>query len=122
MADTSYTTLTYPNYPGYTVQYTGNTSPTVGGWTTLPSTAGVISATDFSDSLVLNGKNADIKVNGKSLCDSINKIEERLAIIQYNEEMEKEFDELRELGNQYRKLEEKFKSQKRVFDILKNTD
>ena len=35
---------------------------------------------------------------------------------------EKEFDELKRLGDQYREAEKKFTEQKRIFDILKKQD
>lgn len=47
----------------------------------------------------------DITVNGKKLSATLEKIEQRLAILNYNTELEKQWKSLRELGEQYRSLE-----------------
>jgi len=73
-------------------------------------------------SLSVNGEGADIKVNGKSLCKAIEAIEERLAILQPNLEIEKEWEELKQLGDQYRKLEADIKEKMVVWDTLKKTE
>jgi hypothetical protein len=70
----------------------------------------------------INGKDADLVINGKSFNETMAKIEDRLGILFPNPVLEKEFDELRQAGEHYRQLEKKFLEQKKVFDILKNTD
>ena len=72
-----------------------------------------------SGKIELNGDNADITVNGQSLIDSIKKIEERLNILTPNPEMEAEWDQLRELGKQYRELEKKLTEQGDMWAKLK---
>lgn len=72
-----------------------------------------------SGKLQLNGDNADIEINGVSLVDRLKTIEERLNIMVPNSTMEKEWDQLRELGDQYRALEAKLKEQGDMWTKLK---
>ena len=72
-----------------------------------------------SATLQLNGEGADIIVNGVSLMDKIDKIAERLNIHDLNPKLEAEWDQLRELGEQYRQLEAKLKEQGDMWSKLK---
>jgi len=54
-----------------------------------------------SNKISLNGKDADIEINGESLCDMIRSIQDRLNILCPDPEMEAEWDELRELRQAY---------------------
>lgn len=67
----------------------------------------------------LDGEGADIEVNGWSLIDSIKRIEERLNILHPNTKLETEWAELRELGEQYRKLEQHIRDKQATWDRLK---
>ena len=67
----------------------------------------------------LRGENADIKVNGRSLMDAIDALEQRLNILVPNPELEKEWDELRELGERYRELEKQCKEKGEMWKKLK---
>ena len=69
--------------------------------------------------MALNGAGADIDINGKSLKDWMEKVEERLNILTPNSELEKEWDDLRRLGERYRKLEKKCKEKAEVWNKLK---
>jgi len=98
------------------------TSPyIVSGGTGLYTTGTTASpwATTPSSKIQLNGEDADIEVNGLSLMDAIQKIEERLNILHPNTELEAEWAELRELGEQYRKLEQHIKDKQATWDRLK---
>jgi hypothetical protein len=64
----------------------------------------------------------NIRVKGRNLTEWLETVESRLGILQINSELETEFDELRALGDAYREAERRFNEQKRVYDILKNTD
>jgi FtsZ-binding cell division protein ZapB len=106
-----------PNYSNVTV-----TSPyTMSGGTGLYTTGTTASpwATHASSKIRLDGKDADIEVNGLSLMDAIQKIEERLNILHPNEKLEEEWEELRVLGEQYRKLEQHIKDKQATWDKLK---
>jgi hypothetical protein len=72
-----------------------------------------------STSISLDGEEADIKVNGWSLCEAIQRLEERLNVLNINPELEKEWDELKELGDRYRALEAKLKEQGKMWQKLK---
>ena len=72
-----------------------------------------------SGKVVLTGANADIEVNGHSLMDSIRALEQRLNIMVPNPELEKEWDELKELGDRYRELEKQLKEKGNMWAKLK---
>ena len=67
----------------------------------------------------LDGDEADIEINGKSLIDMIKGIEERLNILTVNKQLESEWEELRALGNQYRALERHILDKQATWDKLK---
>jgi len=99
-----------------------NTISTPGGPFTISGGAGVNSpwATyTSSPKIKLDGKGADIEVNGKSLMDMIERIEQRLNILTPNTELEAEWAELRALGEQYRKLEQHIQEKQATWDRLK---
>jgi len=74
---------------------------------------------NVSSTIDLKGENADIKINGISLVDTLKTIQDRLNILRPNPELEKEWDQLRELGEQYRELEKKVKEQGDMWAKLK---
>lgn len=61
----------------------------------------------------------DIVLQGKSLSETLNKINERLAILVPNQELEAEYAELAALRQQYVELERELREKQQVFDILK---
>lgn len=61
----------------------------------------------------------DIKLNGRSMSDLLDKIEQRLALLTPNTELEAEWEELKALGDQYRQLEQYIKEKSKTWDILK---
>ena len=90
----------------------------------LNGTTGTIS-TDPSlkgNSLSVKG-NADfdgeVTIKGKNITDMFSKIEERLAILHPNPELEDRWDELKELGNRYKELEAEIIEKEKVWAILK---
>lgn len=70
-------------------------------------------------SIEIQGKDADIKINGKSMTAWMEKVEQRLNILTPNPELEKEWDDLRRLGERYRKLEKKCKEKALMWETLK---
>ena len=72
-----------------------------------------------SGRITLQGPNADIEVNGESLMTMLRRMEERLNILTPNKELEAEWDQLRELGDQYRELEKKLNEQSKMWETLK---
>jgi hypothetical protein len=86
---------------------------TTAGTTNIQSTLRVNGDADFD---------GDITVKGRSITQTLEKIEERLAILIPNVRLEQDWKELQNLRMQYVELERKLLEQQRVFDILKKSD
>jgi hypothetical protein len=71
-----------------------------------------------SGKIKLDGPEADIEINGKSLIDMLRNIERRLNILHPNPELESEWTELRALGDAYRILEEKIQAKMKTWDAI----
>lgn len=113
------------NYSSAGPVITNNSIIPVSGTFTWQSSPNTIWSNDSSDNynsgkLMVNGKNADIEINGVSLMSTLRALEEKLNILRPNHELESEWDELRELGNQYRKLEAEFAEKTKMWDTLKS--
>jgi hypothetical protein len=101
--------VTISNNTGYQTPYTfTGTTP---NWS--------IKDSNVSSTLDLKGENADIRINDISLVDTLKNIQDRLNILRPNPELEKEWDQLRELGEQYRELEKKLQEQSDMWAKLK---
>ena len=98
--------------------WTTNTTAT-GSFTIGPNYSAVGSQLDQSGRMILRGENADLDINGKSLNGWMEKVEERLNILTPNPELEKEWDDLRRLGDRYRKLEKKCQQKAQMWEALK---
>lgn len=61
----------------------------------------------------------DIKIKGKSLTESLEKIEEKLAILRPNSDLESRWEKLRELRKQYMELEKEIIEKEKIWNILK---
>ena len=111
--------------PSVSISSPNVTTTSFGGPYTISSGAGVTGINspwatyNPAPKIRLDGEGADIEVNGWSLVDAIKKIEERLNILHPNTELETEWAELRELGEQYRKLEQHIKDKQATWDKLK---
>lgn len=92
-------------------------------WVTTTNGTGGLTWANLSEPpsgrLTLQGPNADIEVNGESLMTMLHRIEERLNILTPNKKLEAEWDQLRELGEQYRELEKKLNEQSKMWETLK---
>ncbi len=115
--------------PGYTISGTGGSNITGAAgsaWSNTAWTTGT-NGIDWSlganirpaGTIQLNGEDADILVNNKSLMKTLEAIKQRLALLEPNPEMEAEWDELRELGERYRELEKKCKEKGEMWAKLK---
>ena len=93
---------------------------TTNPYTTMGSGTAQPSGTVSCKKVTLAGDDADLDINGKSLKVWMEKVEERLNILTPNPELEKEWDQLRRLGDRYRKLEKKCKEQSDMWNKLKN--
>jgi flagellar motility protein MotE (MotC chaperone) len=76
-------------------------------------------AVNPSGTIEIKGEDADIKMNGKSMVAWMEKVEERLNILTPNPELEKDWDDLRRLGQRYRALEKKCKEKAQMWEALK---
>jgi hypothetical protein len=114
----SYTTATGASGSVFTTNGTGGYS-----WASSPAITPM--TVNASGTIDLRGENADININGESLMETLKEIRDQLRIpdrLARNSELEAEYEELRALGEQYKELEAKYKSHKKVFDILKRED
>lgn len=127
MADLTLGNIAYTSGSSTTYTLGPNGSHANAVWTTaVPgtginwnhSTVGVTNTP--SATITLKGENADIDINGKSMRAWMEQVEERLNILTPNPELEKEWDELRRLGERYRKLEKKCKEKAEVWNKLKS--
>lgn len=104
-----YTISSSMNLPNAVYTISGATSSP---WATYsPNTSG--------SKLTLHGEDADIEINGVSMWRTMQEISNRLNIMQVNPELETEWAELRELGEQYRKLEQHILDKQATWDKLK---
>ena len=107
---------------GYTVgSGIGLASSSATGYTWTNGTGTTIAAnpwatTTSTGKLNLEGDDADIVINGVSLVDILR---DRLNVMIPNPKLEKEWDQLKELGDQYRALEAKLKEQGDMWAKLK---
>lgn len=111
------------SFGGFTATGLGGAG-TSGGPYTINSGAGINNAspwaTNASTKIQLQGDDADIEINGKSLARTIQALEERLNVLVPNPELEKEWDELKKLGDKYRKLETELKEKGEMWAKLKS--
>jgi hypothetical protein len=68
--------------------------------------------------LALNGDNADIKINGQSLSTWMKTVDQRLAILRPDPELEAEWEELKQLSNRYRELEQEITEKMKTWEII----
>lgn len=112
-----------PNYANTTISSNGLSSGS--GYTyTMGTGGGSPWATNTNTTLTggklhLEGKDADVIIDGKSLIKTLEALEQRLNILVPNPELEKEWESLRKLGNRYRKLEAKLIEKSEVWKALK---
>jgi hypothetical protein len=110
--------------------YANVTIPNGGNITSTNSnsvlTSNGLSATWAISNNINNGKvkisDTDIEIDGLSLKATLQAVNSRLAILIPNPALEREFEELRACGNEYRRLEQEFQEQIRVWNVLKKTD
>ena len=110
-------------YSNVTITSTGaTTAPIYTTGTGVTSPWGPTTAGTNSTKINLTGADADIVINGHSLTDTLQALEERLNILVPNTELEREWAELKQLGDQYRKLEQDLKEKAAMWKALKAED
>lgn len=114
-----------------------NSTNTVNTSTTIPGVTGTVLTGGYSwnntmittsypsftnDTLTIDG-NASLAKNmyikGKSLSDRLDKIEERLAILHPNEELEGKWEDLKKLRKAYNELEKEILEKESIWSTLK---
>lgn len=115
-------TLTNNNTSGTTVT-TALPLNTTGKYLGVDSTNNTVWIDDpYKTNLSVTGNasfSGDITIKGISLTERLDKIEERLAILRPNLELEDKWEKLKTLGEEYRQLEKEILEQEKVWDILK---
>lgn len=96
---------------------TGSNAWSNGLWTTSADTnINAQAKITANGKMELRGEGADLIINGVSLLEVL---QERLNLLVPNPELEKEWDELKELGDKYRELEAECKEKADVWQKLK---
>jgi hypothetical protein len=97
--------------------YTYTTGTTSSPW--IATGTNPVMVVNQSGSIEIKGEDADIKINGKSMVTWMEKVGERLNILTPNPELEKDWDELQELGERYRALEKQCQEKAKMWSALK---
>lgn len=107
--------------------YYQNTNP-YSTWITTGTGTDTITIADYANgwtgnhALEVKGDanfEGDVKIKGKSIVESLEKIEEKLAILHPNEELEEKWEQLRSLRKMYMELEAEIKEKEQIWGILK---
>jgi hypothetical protein len=104
------------------------TSPTTLTWTqpydNYAITGGMFtnnSQVNISADGITMPESGDIKIGDKSLKETLSSIQDRLAILAPNPELEERWEQLKELRRQYVELERDFLEKEKLMKILKET-
>ena len=87
---------------------------TSGTWDTF-----TLDSLQGSNTITLDGEDADVVINGESLVQVLRALKEHLAYLQPNPELESEWAELRDLGDRYRALEAQLKEKTKMWNTIK---
>jgi hypothetical protein len=123
--------ITLPSTFTTTIGSTTNTTVPNGGYT-ITTGAGtghnwITGTTNTNTTVEINAdgmkikEGGDITIGGKSLSEAIEKIEERLGILQPNPELEERWGKLKELRKQYIEMEKDLLEKEKIMKILKES-
>jgi len=90
-----------------------NTAPT---WTFSDSNI----TSPWSGKISLNGDDADIEINGRSLMQILDGLEQRLGLLKCREDLEGQWSELKALGDQYRAMVKSIEEKTLMWNTLKS--
>jgi hypothetical protein len=114
-------TITIPNYSttisgsSYTTGYNwGNSDYTIAAGGTPDSTVNI------STGGIIMKEDTDIKIGDRSLKDFMSQVEEQLAILRPDQELEAKWDQLKALRNQYEALKADIQEKEKIMKILKD--
>ena len=117
---TTYTTTRIGSLSNNTVSTGGYTVVSGAGtghnWNTVASNNNTVEIN--ADGMKIK-EGGDITIGGKSLSEAIDKIEERLGILNPNPELEERWDKLKELRKQYIEMEKDLLEKEKIMKILK---
>jgi hypothetical protein len=94
-------------------------------WSVATNSTATPMTVNQSGRITLTGDNADLDINGISLNETLQAIQNELRIpgrIKRDLQLEKEFEELNEAAKHYNTLLEKYQEQKKVWGILQKQD
>jgi hypothetical protein len=73
-----------------------------------------------SGKITLKGEDADIEINGRSLMQILDGLEQRLGLLKCREDLEADWSELKALGNQYRAMVKSIEEKTQMWTTLKS--
>ena len=73
-----------------------------------------------SGKITLDGDNADIEINGRSLMQILDGLEQRLGMLRCREDLEADWSELKALGDQYRAMVKSIEEKTQMWTTLKS--
>lgn len=122
----TYYTTPYYNY-GNIKLTAGGTGGSGGTYYTTSTTSPTWSIANNSNSAIAGEVRivgdavfeGNIKWQDRDMREWFESVESRLAILRPNTKLEAEYEELAEIGRQYKELEKRLLEKQRVFDILK---
>lgn len=91
-------------------------------FTTINTASPWLNTTGIDHTLQVQGDSdfaGDIRVQGRSLTEFMDSVEQRLNILRPNADLEADWDQLRELSEQYRELEQQILQKAQMWDTLK---
>ena len=104
----------YGAVPPVTITNTlANTGPT---WTFQETKI----TSPLSGKISLNGDDADIEINGRSLMQILDGLEQRLGLLKCREDLESDWSELKALGDQYRAMVKSIEEKTQMWTTLKS--
>lgn len=96
--------------------WTTNNTGTSGQW--LINDTSLTAPT--SAKIALKGEDADIEINGRSLMQILDGLEQRLGLLKCREDLEADWSELKALGDRYRAMVEDIEQKTRMWNTLKS--
>jgi hypothetical protein len=73
-----------------------------------------------SGKITLEGDDADIEINGRSLMQILDGLEQRLGMLKCREDLEADWSELKALGDQYRAMVKSIEEKTLMWNTLKS--
>ena len=94
--------------------------------TNMPGPSGTWTLSDSwqnapqSGKITITGENADIEINGRSLMQILDGLEQRLGLLKCREDLEADWSDLKALGDQYRAKLAEIENKNKMWDTLKS--